>query len=58
MGPICQAVVVWVEREGEGEGYDAEQLARDRVEEEVVKLAAQSPDAVAKIIKGWMEEDK
>jgi len=46
------------DRMHEEEEFDAEKMARDKIEEEVVSLASQSPDAVAKIIKGWLEGDK
>ncbi len=43
-------------REEEGSELRPENIVRDRVEKEVVRLASQSPDAVAKIIKGWLAE--
>lgn len=35
----------------------AERMLRERVEAEVSHLAQQNPDAVAKVIKGWLSED-
>ena len=44
-------------REEEELGLGEDRIVRDRVEQEVVQLASQSPDSVAKIIKGWLAED-
>ena len=45
------------ESEKEAADFEAERRAREKMEEEVVHLAAASPDAVAKIIKEWLSEE-